>query len=202
MYKMYLVCGGEATGNKLLTQILIDAGCFGDASPAQRLDNLSTFDGDQTRGKSIVFLRSFPSGGVYPDLSKIYNDFCLHGFFSTPDEIFGVMPTRNWACAIDGSIGLHTTNFKEALHRLQTSYISASRGFADLGVDFEVVSFEALTMKDYDANFGYLKYLDWRLRLGVDDPFIHKTIISRLRNENKKHWAKFPFSWMGDRKEG
>lgn len=67
MKEAFLVLGAESSGTRMLTQVLTGAGCYGDFSHEQRMDNL-IFDNLPDR---IVFRRSFPHGDSWPKIEDI-----------------------------------------------------------------------------------------------------------------------------------
>lgn len=94
MKKLFFVIGPESSGNRLLTRILCNSGCFGDFEHYQRLDEfingkqfLKEIIGDN---ETIVFRRSVPHGGVFPNIKLIVEKFVNEGF--TPHF---VLPQRS-----------------------------------------------------------------------------------------------------------
>lgn len=95
MPKCFIVCGPESSGNKMIAQILIEAGgCFGDADYKQRLDkgyDVAPF------GKNVVLIRSFPHGSAssgdrrWPDLHNEKEWAELNGY-----EVVFIAITRAW----------------------------------------------------------------------------------------------------------
>lgn len=72
--KAFLVVGPESSGTKFVTKLFLKAGCEGDPWHEQRLDH---HDPDSDL---IVFRRSYPHGGRWPDLREIVNRFQRLGF--------------------------------------------------------------------------------------------------------------------------
>jgi len=64
-----VVLGPEASGTRMITEFCIRAGFFGDSGHGQRLDHLK-FDAAPDR---IVFRRSLPHAGAWPDLLDIHS---------------------------------------------------------------------------------------------------------------------------------
>jgi hypothetical protein len=78
--KAFLVVGPESSGTRMVTDALIKAGVFGQATHAQEMDNLD-FSG---RPESIVLRRSVPHGNVWPDLTQIIRGMTAAGYAVTP----------------------------------------------------------------------------------------------------------------------
>lgn len=94
MKRLFFVVGPESSGNRLVTRILCNSGCFGDFDHYQRLDefindkqSLKEIIGDS---ETIVFRRSVPHGGVFPNIKLIIKKFVNEGFVP-----HFVLPQRN-----------------------------------------------------------------------------------------------------------
>lgn len=72
--RAFIVIGPESSGTKFLTRLFLRAGCEGDPWHEQRLDN---HDPDTDL---IVFRRSYPHAGRWPDLPAIVERFMELGF--------------------------------------------------------------------------------------------------------------------------
>lgn len=72
--RAFIVVGPESSGTKFLTRLFLRAGCEGDPWHEQRLDH---HDPDTDL---IVFRRSYPHAGQWPDLPAIVERFKGLGF--------------------------------------------------------------------------------------------------------------------------
>jgi len=95
MKKLFIVVGPESSGTRLTTRILCESGCFGDFEHYQRLDefiednnSLANIIGDN---ELVVFRRSVPHGGEFPEFKKMFYKFYNVKIF-TP---FVIVITRN-----------------------------------------------------------------------------------------------------------
>jgi hypothetical protein len=100
MKKLFFVIGPESSGTRLITRILCESGCFGDYDHYQRLDEFVTDHNEDLYSiigdsKLIVFRRSVPHGGEFPDFKKMF-----YKFYSKPHKIkittpYIIVTTRN-----------------------------------------------------------------------------------------------------------
>lgn len=79
MKRAYFVLGCEGSGTRMLTAAFISVGCRGSADHFQPLDALD-FTGDD----DLVFRRSLPHGGQWPDLHKIADAMKAAGYTVVP----------------------------------------------------------------------------------------------------------------------
>jgi hypothetical protein len=117
MKRAYLVVGPESSGTRFLTQLLVDAGCFGDGGHDQRLDK----QGDPSRAlveetqlpkddTPIVWRRSYPRGGQWVELSKPIAQLRGKGY-----EVWVVVATRDWFPMIRSQMKEHAHVKDEAI---------------------------------------------------------------------------------------
>jgi len=93
--KAYLVVGPESSGTRLMTRLLIEAGCIGQASHNQPLDQVLKGKADLSKHSEesrFVFRRSVPHAGHMPDLSRIDTRFRECGC-----QTFWIVMFREWA---------------------------------------------------------------------------------------------------------
>lgn len=84
MREAVFVCGPEASGTRMLTEAFVRAGYKGDYSHRQRLDH-----GDLTDApEKIVFRRSCPHGGQFPNLYEIVHRLQKADYVVRPVIIF------------------------------------------------------------------------------------------------------------------
>jgi len=81
MGKAILVLGVERTGTRLVTEIIVSGGAFGDATHEQRIDK--ALRGEKTippETKLIVLRRSYPHNGTYPDIKDLQHRLKTIGY--------------------------------------------------------------------------------------------------------------------------
>lgn len=121
--------GPESSGNKLVARILIDAGCYGDASTQQRLDRfMPPKDVDD-----IVLVRSYPHGsqadGIrkFPDLKTEIVLFQEEGFC----EFYAIVTVRDMYCTARSQVLRgHVKSAARAMHNIPIAY---GRIYSQLG---------------------------------------------------------------------
>lgn len=187
MYKAYIVLGGESTGTRLVTRILIRAGCIGDSGHVQSLDELiPNHKLDLRAGQSFVWRRSMPHNKHWIDIRQELYVPVLR-LISNPKDICVVVTTRNWFCAArSGAKAGHSVGFSEALGCLERAYIDILNFVR--GCPFTIKYY----MVSYDALIGiskllYLTHLNQELELGL----CHDSVVdiaSGLSDENEKHF--------------
>lgn len=77
--RAYIVIGPEGSGTRMMTQALIDGGCWGDAGHQQDLDIIS-FSEYGHLSEMIVFRRSLPHARWWPDLQLYIEAFENSGY--------------------------------------------------------------------------------------------------------------------------
>ncbi len=137
MKRSCLVCGPESSGTRLMTQILIAAGCDGDGGHGQRWDTRDP------GSDVIVWRRSFPHAQQWPSIPKMADRMRGLGY-----EVTVVVTTRDWypMCRSQVKAG-HVGNVEQALENLQMAYPLIFGGIAMAKVDFVVVSYEGLVQR-------------------------------------------------------
>lgn len=118
--RCFLVCGPESSGNRLMTRILIRAGCYGDYNMFQRLDNEDV----PPNINDIVIHRSFPFGNEgegrhWPDLYQIINRFEEMGH--KLDHI--IVMSRDFRCTIKSQLKAnHVHKWEQAQENIIYAY--------------------------------------------------------------------------------
>ena len=147
MKRAYLVVGPESSGTRLVTRLLIDAGCFGDGGHKQTLDKKE----DQSRellddsilpqdGTPIVWRRSFPHNGKWVDVSKPIAQLQSKSY-----EVWAVLTTRDWFPMIQSQIKeQHVTNERVGLQNVQRAYRTIFEKLPK-EVPFVIASYESIT---------------------------------------------------------
>lgn len=81
MKQAFFILGAEGSGTRMLTQAFIEAGCRGSAEHRQPMDDLDFRYPDE---QPIVFHRSLPHGGKWPDLREIADRMAECGYDIVP----------------------------------------------------------------------------------------------------------------------
>lgn len=151
--KVFFVLGGESTGTRLVTRLLVDAGCFGDIDHEQRMDtwvdkHTGLLEERVQRGQPLVWRRSFPHDKKMIDIMKdlVEPVIRLHGVNHVDDVMF-LVTMRNWLCAAKSAVkARHSKNTDEAIEKLKFAYARIFSFFAENPLfDYRVVHYEWLT---------------------------------------------------------
>lgn len=132
----YLVMGAESSGTRLMTRILITAGCFGDDGHEQRLDKSLSI----ANGQMLVWRRSFPHSGIWPDISRMVKRLEDAGYSTQ-----AVVMCRAWWAMMPSQVrNGHVNNEAIALERIQQAYPNIYGQLEGLQLHYVVVPYEAL----------------------------------------------------------
>jgi len=128
--RAFLVLGAEGTGTRLMTRLLIAAGCSGDGQHEQRWDTETPTD------PLVVWRRSFPHNGVWPDLSDMYAS--LHDY-----AVRTIVMVRDWYTCSRAQVATHpyVPTEEVSLINLQRAYLEIFRA---IELPFIVVSYESI----------------------------------------------------------
>lgn len=141
-YKAFVVIGGESTGTRLLTRILIEAGCYGDSGHEQRIDRDIHYT---TIPTPFVWRRSMPHNKAIVDLDEgVVCPILQQGIELS--EICFLITTRNWMCAMKSAVKAgHSHNVGMARANLEAGYLAIFRVLSMYDkIDFEIVSYDFL----------------------------------------------------------
>ena len=109
MKRCFLVLGPESSGTRFVTRTLIDGGCHGTDEHEQPLDQ--TFDG---AGDLIVWRRSLPHAGDWPDLNELADRLQLLGY-----EARVIVIVRDHYSAVRSQVSqIHAATTEEAERRI------------------------------------------------------------------------------------
>jgi LPS sulfotransferase NodH len=152
--RAYLVLGPESSGTRLLTRILIEAGCLGDDGHEQR------WDAKAPCGESpVVWRRSVPHGGDYPNVLGLVAVLEGRGY-----QVEAVVVTRDWqAMAASQAANGHAADVEEATARIRAAHTYIIRELDLVGRQYTMVSYEALVQRPEAT-------IEWLMaRLGLDE---------------------------------
>lgn len=136
MTRAYLVLGPESSGTRLVTRLLIGAGCYGDGDHEQRLD--AEFPAD---GRTLVWRRSIPHNRQWPSIVDMAARLRSAGY-----QVTAVVTTRDWYPTIRSQVAAgHVVNDTEASSNLQRAYPYIFEALARWNIPFVVSPYEALT---------------------------------------------------------
>lgn len=158
--RFFFVLGPESSGTRMMTEILVRAGCFGDYGHKQRLDgDLSAIE---SLSMDVVFRRSLPYAGRWPNLHKIWRVARRCGY-----RVYVVVMSRDWNAMAQSQVRVgHTSTVDEALRNIRRAYREIFR-FVDkvIGWNYILVNYEAM-QRD-----GYRRWVLHALNLSMYTPF-------------------------------
>ncbi len=172
MVKVYLVCGSEASGCHLATNILANAGVIKE----EKIPPKVTFP--------IVYRRSFPHGGEWWTVERIVKPLMDAGLITYKD-VHVIIPVRNWVCAIKSAVMRgHSKDAKEARRKLKRAYKTIFAEITLHNLDYTVFSYDECTRNPKQ----YLKEFYKALSLKVSNKQLNE-IIKKITNENDKFYT-------------
>ncbi len=151
MRKAYLIVGPESSGTRVMTQIFVEGGCFGDFSHKQRLDNPGHFGNDV-----IVWRRSFPYSGQWPSLEAIVRNLAIYNY-----EVYVVVMTRDMYATAQSQMHTWGRNYEEAINSIRTSYALIFSDLIKVNVPFIVVSYESMVQRGLDGLKNLFHLIDF-----------------------------------------
>lgn len=130
-----LVYGPESTGTRLLTRILIAAGCYGDGTHGQRLDTHIPDDEPY-----IAWRRSFPHARRWPDIERMANRLREKDY-----HIITYVTMRDWYPAAMSQMRRgYASDVKQSLANMQNAYALIFSKLNKLNIPCIVFSYDAL----------------------------------------------------------
>lgn len=136
MGKAFLILGPESSGTRLVTRILIGAGCLGSS------EHLQPFDHEIPSNRElIVWRRSFPHKGQWPNVPSLISTLQWRGY-----HVVGVVTLRDFSCMAKSQVRTHRPDtLREAISNIRKAYVTI---FTGLGKNpFFTVSYEELILR-------------------------------------------------------
>ena len=137
MRRAFLVLGPESSGTRLMTRILIGAGCLGDDGEIQRLDS------GIPDAPLIVWRRSIPHAAKWPAIPQMVADLRVADY-----PVMAVVTTRDWSAMTKSQIAAgHVADPGMALQHLQRAYPFITGALTSNAVPYAMMSYEALIQR-------------------------------------------------------
>lgn len=175
----FLVLGPEASGTRLLTKLLVGAGCAGDDGHEQRWDRSVPAAAQLASAAGLVWRRSLPHAGQWPDLLGMIANLRLCGW-----RVHALILSRDWRAMSAAQVTTgHVATGAAALAHIRQAYhqIMHDLALADMEV-YEIVNYEALVLHPRPVIMGLLARQG--LALTTDLPPIY--------DGNAKHYGGLP----------
>lgn len=168
--RSFLVLGGESTGTRVLTKILMLAGCEGSN------DHVQPWDDRSPEGELIVWRRSLPHARRWPDIASMADQLRFFGY-----DVTALFITRDWHAASRSQVlAGHVSDVAAAEKNLAAAHVHALRGIAMAHCPWRGVTYESLSSR------GTRQALLEALGLPVSEI----ALDCNLTNENEKHYAR------------
>lgn len=153
MKKAYLVVGPESSGTRMMTEIFVKGGCFGDFTHDQKLDN-----GDESNFKKdlIVWRRSYPHGGQWPDLEFMYNYLKGRHY-----KVYVVVMTRDMHAMALSQVKTWKRVYDGAINSIRTAYATIFSQLLRANLPYIVVSYESLVQRGIEVLKKTLPLIDF-----------------------------------------
>lgn len=181
MNRAILVLGPESSGTRLVTRILINAGCAGSSEHFQPIDYSYRPDRSQPDYRALlvdpllVWRRSVPHNGQPLDLGRMKS--ILLGY-----KIDAVVVQRDMYCVVESQVkNKLATNRTVARERYDRAYRFIFEQLIAMDIPMYLLSFESLIMEPVQTQHSMLK------ALGLRVPDMHV----RVTDENRKHWDRY-----------
>ncbi len=150
----------------MMTEILLAAGCIGDAGHEQRFDKQWPVD-----ESPIVWRRSAPHGGEWPSI-----DMMIHRLRQEDYKVFAVVTMRDWSAMAASQIEHWGHTYESAIENIRTAYPYILSSLLKFRVPYIMTSYESL--KEYGPQ------TDLFLSIGLEAPDFE------VRDENRKRLEK------------
>lgn len=171
MTNAYLVLGAESSGNRLMTRVLIAAGCAGVAGAQQALDDAIP----PADGTPIVWLRSVPHGRVFPDIAAHIHLLDAAGYC-----VRCVVMHRDFHAQTHSQVAArHVQTLEQAQMHVRLAYQRIYAALSETKCWYVALNYEALVQNPDAVMAWLLPMLDLPIPL-LSEP---------IRNENEKWYA-------------
>jgi LPS sulfotransferase NodH len=178
MKRAYLVFGPESSGTRLMTRILILAGCQGSWGHYQHYDHHFPKD------SPIVWRRSVPHARQWPDIVDMVTSLRNAGY-----SVKAVVTTRHWWPMICSQVKAgYVPCLDTARKNVRRAYRHIFSSLEQANVEYVIVSYEALVEERGPAIKAILNEL--QLPSSADIEVVTERILKEINliNANQKHY--------------
>jgi len=170
----YLVAGAESSGTRMLTGLLVAAGCSGSAGHTQAWDANAPCADEHPR---IVWRRSVPHGGDWPDLRGMVDELRSRGYA----DVRFVVTVRDRHCLESSQVAAgHVPDAAGAAGNIRRCYGHIFSQLAEMPeVAYVIAPYESLVLHGAKAAGELLE------ALGLDVP----DDMPSFRDENAKYFG-------------
>ena len=191
--KIYIVLGGESTGTRLVTKLMMQAGCYGEDAHIQSMDgDVKEMRWDKIKAtlknQPIVWRRSFPHDGEYPNISREMVEPLKQGCGLSDRDFYFLVTVRDWFPASrSAAIRGHSSTPYTALEKLREAYTQMFQFFSRFpAITFYMVSYEGLVTYPHFA--VPIMYRQAEIFVPINKM---PMIVKDLDDKNYKHFRGF-----------
>jgi len=189
----YIVLGGESTGTRMVTRLMLRGGCFGDAGHIQRIDGMIKEERwDELREimdkQPVVFRRSMPHDSNWFNIRREMVDPFTEKLGLTERDLYFLVTTRDWFCASrSAAIAGHSSTPYTAIEKLREAYGRIGQFFLTFNAcEYYTVAYEGII--HYPHYAVPILYRQAELYVPITDmPLIIRDIV----DNNRKHFMGF-----------
>lgn len=139
--RAYLVLGPESSGTRLMTRLLIAAGCEGTD------EHVQPWDSQTPTAPLIVWRRSLPHGGQWPDVQSLITRLQAAHY-----SVTALVMSRDWhPMALSQIDNGHVADMAQAIDHVRRAYGLIFPALAATQTPFELVNFESLVARPQQA---------------------------------------------------
>jgi len=165
--RCFFVIGPESSGNRLLAEVLVASGCWGDYTCQQRFDNE-----EPPLNRDIVVLRSLPHANewnvIQPTLKRL-----------SQFNVTLLITARDWLATSFSQVRQgHVRSTREALNNIRKAYRTIFGEVNEHLLGFRIINYELLTKTPKSM-------LLLQSSMGLRQVELHL----ELRDENAKHYG-------------
>lgn len=142
MKKAFIVLGPESSGTRLVTKILIEGGCQGDAGHKQDFDT-NPFCGRDP----IVWRRSVPHDHQPLELEGMLERLSEAGY-----RVTIIVIVRDWSVMERSQLSVgHVTHVNQARENIKNAYLTIFDQIISLRLNYVMVSYESLVLNSEEV---------------------------------------------------
>lgn len=178
--RAYVVVGPESSGNKLLTALLIRAGCVGD--PRDDGPGMWSIIEPATEQR-VALTYSFPHGQEWPDLRNVYWRLQNKGYLT-----WFLVAARDPWCVFQSQEQRRLKPMPVAMANYQRSYREIFTQLHAIDAPYLMVPYEAITSEPEKSVQRLLELLSLPTDNLGGQLIINSRPVNEITNENAKHY--------------
>lgn len=172
--RAFFVLGPESSGTRLVTRLLIAAGCHGSSDHVQPLDDSQFNLKSIPISTPVVWRRSIPHNNEIPKISAMIDR--VH-----PRTTMAIVTVRDWYCIVQSQLrdNQHATSLDQANYNIFHAYELIFTKLSYWKIPYRIFVYEAAVLNPEMAQSRFLE------SLGL--PALSKPV--EIHNGNDKYWS-------------